>query len=46
MEPKRADVIIAGAAVALEAMIHLGADRLFASNRGVHWGLLHRHLSR
>ncbi|MCC6808029.1 MAG: Ppx/GppA family phosphatase [Deltaproteobacteria bacterium] len=45
MEAKRADVIVAGAAIALEAMIHLGADQLFVSNRGVHWGLLHKKIA-
>ncbi len=40
MEPKRADVIIAGGVIALEAMMQLRADRLVASQRGVHYGLL------
>ena len=40
MEPKRADVIVAGGVIALEAMIHLKAEQLTASERGVHYGLL------
>jgi exopolyphosphatase/guanosine-5'-triphosphate,3'-diphosphate pyrophosphatase len=42
MEPKRADVIVAGAAITLEAMVLLGFDRLTVSDRGVRWGLLHQ----
>jgi exopolyphosphatase/guanosine-5'-triphosphate,3'-diphosphate pyrophosphatase len=41
MEPKRADVIVAGCAVVLEAMQALGSDRLTVSDRGVRWGLVH-----
>lgn len=41
MEPKRADVIVAGCAVVIEAMLLLGFDRLTVSDRGVRWGLLH-----
>ncbi|HET8541163.1 MAG TPA: Ppx/GppA phosphatase family protein [Anaeromyxobacter sp.] len=41
MEPKRADVILAGAIVVAEAMALLGFDRLTVSDRGVRWGLLH-----
>jgi exopolyphosphatase/guanosine-5'-triphosphate,3'-diphosphate pyrophosphatase len=41
MEPKRADVIVGGCAVVLEAMRALGFDRLTVSDRGVRWGLLH-----
>jgi exopolyphosphatase/guanosine-5'-triphosphate,3'-diphosphate pyrophosphatase len=41
MEPKRADVIVAGAAIVLESMALLGFDRLTVSDRGVRWGLLH-----
>ena len=41
MEPKRADVIVAGGAVVLEAMRLSGFDRLTVSDRGVRWGLLH-----
>jgi exopolyphosphatase / guanosine-5'-triphosphate,3'-diphosphate pyrophosphatase len=44
MEPKRADVIVAGAAVVLEAMHALGFDRLTVSDRGVRWGLLYDRL--
>ena len=41
MEPKRADVIVAGGAVVLAAMAAAGFDRLTVSDRGVRWGLLH-----
>lgn len=41
MEPKRADVILAGAIVVAEAMRATGFDRLTVSDRGVRWGLLH-----
>jgi len=41
LEPKRADVIVAGCAIVLEAMAALGADRLTVSDRGVRWGLAH-----
>jgi exopolyphosphatase/guanosine-5'-triphosphate,3'-diphosphate pyrophosphatase len=41
MEPKRADVILAGALVVAEAMRAAGFDRLTVSDRGVRWGLLY-----
>jgi len=41
MEPKRADVIVAGAVVVLEAMRLGGFATLTVSDRGVRWGLLH-----
>ncbi|ABS24915.1 Ppx/GppA phosphatase family protein [Anaeromyxobacter sp. Fw109-5] len=41
MEPKRADVILAGAIVVVEALRTAGFDRLIVSDRGVRWGLLH-----
>jgi exopolyphosphatase/guanosine-5'-triphosphate,3'-diphosphate pyrophosphatase len=41
MEPKRADVILAGALIVAEAMRAIGHDRLTVSDRGVRWGLLH-----
>jgi len=40
MEPKRADVIVAGAVVVAEAMRGAGIDPLIVSDRGVRWGLL------
>lgn len=45
MEPKRADVILAGGAVVAEAMALAGFDRLTVSDRGVRWGLLHDRLA-
>ncbi|HTP28582.1 MAG TPA: Ppx/GppA phosphatase family protein [Anaeromyxobacteraceae bacterium] len=41
MEPKRADVIVGGCAIVVEAMRLFGFDRLTVSDRGVRWGLLH-----
>jgi exopolyphosphatase/guanosine-5'-triphosphate,3'-diphosphate pyrophosphatase len=41
MEPKRADVILAGAVVVAEAMRATRFDRLTVSDRGVRWGLLY-----
>jgi exopolyphosphatase/guanosine-5'-triphosphate,3'-diphosphate pyrophosphatase len=46
MEPKRADVIVAGAVVVAEAMRAAGFDRLTVSDRGVRWGLVHDRLAR
>jgi len=42
LDPKRADVIVAGTAILLEAMAHTGADTCWVSDRGVRWGLLRR----
>ena len=39
LEPKRADVIVAGGLVALALLEHLGAEELVVSDRGVRWGL-------
>ena len=44
MEPKRADVILAGALVVAEAMRATRFDRLTVSDRGVRWGLLYDRL--
>jgi exopolyphosphatase/guanosine-5'-triphosphate,3'-diphosphate pyrophosphatase len=44
MEPKRADVIVAGAAIVAEALRAAGFDRLTVSDRGVRWGLLYDRL--
>ena len=41
MEPKRADVIVAGAILVATAMELGGFDELTVSDRGVRWGLLH-----
>jgi exopolyphosphatase/guanosine-5'-triphosphate,3'-diphosphate pyrophosphatase len=45
MEPKRADVIVAGGVVVSEAMRLTGFDALTVSDRGVRWGLVHELLS-
>ncbi len=39
LEPKRADVIVAGALVALAFLEHVGATSVVVSDRGVRWGL-------
>ncbi|MBX3185971.1 MAG: Ppx/GppA family phosphatase [Labilithrix sp.] len=39
LEPKRADVIVAGGLVALAFLDHLGASSVVVSDRGVRWGL-------
>jgi exopolyphosphatase/guanosine-5'-triphosphate,3'-diphosphate pyrophosphatase len=39
LEPKRADVIVAGGLVALALLEHLGAGEVMVSDRGVRWGL-------
>lgn len=41
LQPKRADVIPAGALVLSRALHKLGAERVRISDRGVRWGLLH-----
>ncbi len=41
MEPKRADVIVAGAVLVLETLALGGFEELTVSDRGVRWGLLH-----
>jgi hypothetical protein len=46
MEPKRADVIVAGCAVVMAAMRALGFDRVTVSDRGVRWGLLYDRFGR
>lgn len=39
LEPKRADVIVAGGLVALAFLQHVGAASVIVSDRGVRWGL-------
>lgn len=39
LEPKRADVIVAGSLVALAYLEHVGATAVTISDRGVRWGL-------
>jgi exopolyphosphatase/guanosine-5'-triphosphate,3'-diphosphate pyrophosphatase len=40
LQPKRADVICAGAMILESAMARLGAEQVTVSDRGVRWGLL------
>ncbi len=39
LEPKRADVIVAGGIIAMAVLERLGAERVRISDRGVRWGL-------
>jgi exopolyphosphatase / guanosine-5'-triphosphate,3'-diphosphate pyrophosphatase len=39
LEPKRADVIVAGGLVAIALLEQLGSARFAISDRGVRWGL-------
>jgi exopolyphosphatase/guanosine-5'-triphosphate,3'-diphosphate pyrophosphatase len=39
LEPKRADVIVAGGLIAIALLEQLGSDRVVISDRGVRWGL-------
>jgi exopolyphosphatase/guanosine-5'-triphosphate,3'-diphosphate pyrophosphatase len=41
MDPKRADVIPAGALILERAMVRLGAAQVTVSDRGIRWGLLY-----
>jgi exopolyphosphatase/guanosine-5'-triphosphate,3'-diphosphate pyrophosphatase len=40
LQPKRADVIPAGALILLEALRALGLDQCRVSDRGLRWGLM------
>jgi exopolyphosphatase / guanosine-5'-triphosphate,3'-diphosphate pyrophosphatase len=40
LEPRRADVIVAGAVLCSELLSHLGTQELLVSDRGVRWGLI------
>jgi exopolyphosphatase/guanosine-5'-triphosphate,3'-diphosphate pyrophosphatase len=40
LEPKRADVIVAGACIAGEVLAQQGASCMLVSDRGVRWGLV------
>jgi exopolyphosphatase/guanosine-5'-triphosphate,3'-diphosphate pyrophosphatase len=42
LEPKRADVIVAGALIVLVLMRRAGAKEIVVSDRGVRFGLLER----
>jgi exopolyphosphatase/guanosine-5'-triphosphate,3'-diphosphate pyrophosphatase len=46
LEPGRADVIVAGAAIVSEMLRFARADKLIVSDRGVRWGLIHQLLDR
>lgn len=42
LDPKRADVIVAGALIVSELMAHARAEELLISDRGLRWGLARR----
>ncbi len=42
IDPRRADVIVAGTVLASELLRFCGADRMIVSDRGVRWGLVAR----
>jgi exopolyphosphatase/guanosine-5'-triphosphate,3'-diphosphate pyrophosphatase len=44
LEPRRADVILAGACLVERLMVSLGAERIVVSDQGVRYGLLHERL--
>jgi exopolyphosphatase/guanosine-5'-triphosphate,3'-diphosphate pyrophosphatase len=44
LDPKRADVILAGACILLEIARRVGASRVITSDRGLRWGLLYERL--
>jgi exopolyphosphatase/guanosine-5'-triphosphate,3'-diphosphate pyrophosphatase len=46
VEPARADVIFAGAAILERVMEHFKMDRVIVSDQGVRWGLVWRELDR
>lgn len=45
IDPKRADVILAGAVLTAEVLRFCAADRMVVSDRGVRWGLVSRAIS-
>lgn len=46
LEPKRADVIVAGSHIALAYLEHVGAREVTISDRGVRWGLAEQLLAK
>jgi exopolyphosphatase/guanosine-5'-triphosphate,3'-diphosphate pyrophosphatase len=44
LDPRRADVILAGACILLEIARRVGAPRVITSDRGLRWGLLYEAL--
>jgi len=46
IEPGRADVIFAGAAILERTMAHFGLDHVIVSDQGVRWGLIWRELAK
>ena len=39
LDPKRADVIFAGAVILQRVMLRAGVDEVLVSDRGIRWGL-------
>ena len=46
LQPKRADVIVAGGLILEVAMQSLGAESITVSDRGLRWGVLAHHFGR
>lgn len=46
LDPRRADVILAGACLLLEIVKHMRAPEVLVSDRGIRWGLLFEQLER
>jgi exopolyphosphatase/guanosine-5'-triphosphate,3'-diphosphate pyrophosphatase len=45
LDPKRADVIFAGAVILQRVMARAGAERCLVSDRGIRWGLIYEALA-
>ncbi len=45
LDPKRADVIFAGAVILARVMARAGAERCLVSDRGIRWGLIYEALA-
>lgn len=45
LDPKRSDVILAGACLLLDLARHAGVDAIVVSDRGIRWGLLYERLA-
>jgi exopolyphosphatase/guanosine-5'-triphosphate,3'-diphosphate pyrophosphatase len=41
LDPRRADIILAGTLLLLQALRHIGSDRIDISTRGLRWGALY-----
>jgi len=41
LDPRRADIILAGTLLLLQALRYIGSDRIDISTRGLRWGVLY-----